>query len=73
MKFVDLKRQSRNELEKLLVEKRGELREHRFKVGEGQLKNVSSIKKIRQVIARILTIFNTKITEDTKESTEEVN
>ncbi len=60
MDFTDLKNKSSKELKELLLEKRRELRELCFKVGEKQLKNVKSIKIIKKTAARILTLLNNR-------------
>ncbi len=60
MEFKELKNKSKDELNKILSDSRDNLRESRFKVANRQLKDVSSIKKIKKDIARILTIFNKK-------------
>lgn len=69
MEFADLKRKSEGELQKLLIEKRNELREFRFKAGEGQLKNVQNISQNRKLIAKILTLLNSKRIEDVTKKT----
>ncbi|MFZ2310556.1 MAG: 50S ribosomal protein L29 [Patescibacteria group bacterium] len=48
------------ELSKLLVESQERLRELRFKDSNKQLKNVRSIRELKQGIARILTLLNNK-------------
>lgn len=48
------------ELERILAQAREKLRELRFSVNANQLKNVKSIKPIKKIIARILTIINIK-------------
>ena len=60
MDFADLKNKTEKELKELLMEKRQQVRELRFKVHEKQLKNVREIKKAKAVIARILTLINNK-------------
>ena len=55
MTFAELNKKSAADLQKLLAEKREELRELRFKVAANQLTNVRQIRKVRQLIARILT------------------
>ena len=65
MDFQDLKNSTEKELHDLLIEKREELRELKFKARENQLKNVREIRKVRKVIAQILTLLNTK-SESTK-------
>lgn len=58
MKAIELKGKSKNELEKLLGEKRAALMSLRFKVVTGSLKNVREIRAIKKDIARILTAVN---------------
>jgi len=48
------------ELTKLLVESQEKLRELRFKDSNKQLKNVRSIRVLKQEIARINTLLNKK-------------
>lgn len=60
MEYKDLKNKSIKELQELLAEKRGELRELTFKVGENQLKGVRKIRIIKKDIAQILTAINAK-------------
>jgi ribosomal protein L29 len=48
------------ELSKLLAESQERLRELRFKDSNKQLKNVRSIRELKQGIARILTLLNNK-------------
>lgn len=58
MDIADLKQKSTAELHRILREKRDELRELRFKVHEGQLKQMDKIKKVKKDIARVLTVIN---------------
>lgn len=60
MEFSDLKNKSERELRELLAEKHDELRELRFKASEKQLKNVKSVRNLRRVIARVLTLLNAR-------------
>lgn len=62
MDFIDLKNKSDKELNELLLERKHELRDLRFRVSEKQLKNLSALKKARCVVARILTILNSRKT-----------
>ncbi len=48
------------ELTKLLAESQERLRELRFKDSNKQLKNIRSIRELKQGIARILTLLNNK-------------
>ena len=57
MDYKELKNKSESDLHQLLAEKRDEIRELRFKIGERQLKDVSRIKKVKKVVARILTLL----------------
>ena len=66
MDFADLKNKSIKELQELLTEKRHELRELRFKVGEKQLKNVHNIRVARVLVARILTLLKSREKEAAK-------
>lgn len=60
MEFVDLKKKNEKDLHELLSEKRDELRELRFKVSEGQLKDNRLIRRTRKMVAQILTLLNQK-------------
>jgi len=60
MKASELRQKTEKELQRLLTEKRDKLRELRFDLVSGKVKNVGEIRKIRRNIARILTIINEK-------------
>ncbi|MFH1946985.1 MAG: 50S ribosomal protein L29 [Candidatus Magasanikbacteria bacterium] len=66
MEIQDLKNKSIKELHELLLEKRNKLRELKFQASEKQLKNVTEIKKVRKVVARILTLLNSSKKQDQK-------
>ncbi len=55
MDFNELLQKDMDQLMTLLSEKRALLRELRFKIKEGQLKNVKSIHPVRREIAQIAT------------------
>ena len=57
MKITELKQKSRKELQKLLMDNREELRQMRFDLASGKIKNVKEIRQVRKDIARILTIL----------------
>ncbi len=57
MKIKELRQKSKNELEKVLRDNREKLRELRFNLATGKIKNVSQIRKIKKEISRILTIL----------------
>ncbi|MDP2830529.1 MAG: 50S ribosomal protein L29 [bacterium] len=60
MEFKELKKKSESELHRILAESRDKLRDLRFKDANKQLKNVREIRKVREMIARILTLLNSK-------------
>lgn len=57
MKAKELKQKSKKELEKLLLSDREKLRQLKFDLSAGKVKNVREIRKIKKDIARILTIL----------------
>jgi large subunit ribosomal protein L29 len=66
MKYKELKQKSPTELKKLLTESRDKLRDLRFKVATKQVKNVREIRRVKQQIARILTLLKRKENEKPK-------
>ena len=60
MEIKELTTKTPAELKKLLVESQEKLRELRFKDSNKQLKNVRSIRLLKQEIARINTLLNKK-------------
>lgn len=60
MKSTDLVQKSKEELEKILKEKRIYLQKLKFDLTLGKLKNVREIREIKRDIARILTILKEK-------------
>ncbi len=61
MEFKELKKKEEKDLHKILNESREKLRDLRFKDANKQLKNVREIRKIKNVVAQILTLLNNKI------------
>lgn len=57
MDFKELQQKDTTELTKLLSEKRALIRELRFKILEGQLKNVKASRSVRKEIAQIETVL----------------
>ena len=55
MDWKELQLKSPNERERLLQEKNQQLRDRRFKVAQGQHKDVREIREIKRDIARLLT------------------
>ncbi|MDE1975515.1 MAG: 50S ribosomal protein L29 [Patescibacteria group bacterium] len=60
IKTKDIKTKTGADLEKMLADKRGELRAFRFGTAGSKEKNVKAGKSARKDIARILTVLNTK-------------
>jgi ribosomal protein L29 len=61
METKELTNKTPAELQKLLAQYREKLRELRFKDSNKQLKNVREIRRVRENIARIFTVLNTKV------------
>ncbi|MDP2676235.1 MAG: 50S ribosomal protein L29 [bacterium] len=58
MKMKDIQHKNTEELAQLLKETRNALREFRFQVGQGKVKNNQNGKIMRRTIARIFTRTN---------------
>lgn len=57
MKPSELKQKSKSELQKLLQDSRERLRQLRFDLAAGKVKNVREVRQIKKDIARILTLL----------------
>lgn len=60
MKIAEIKRKSEQELQKNLLESKEKLRQLRFDLAAGKVKNIREIRAIKKDIARILTFLNIK-------------
>lgn len=60
MDVFELRKKAGPELKRLLASERERLRDLRFRVAAGQLKNVRDVRKARFTIARILTVLTEK-------------
>ena len=60
MKIQELKQRPEDELKKLLQDSREKLRQLKFDLASGKVKNVREIRSIKKDIARILTSFSQK-------------
>ncbi len=58
MDYTELKQKSPVELQRLLQEKRDLLRDRRFKVAQGQHKDVRELRELKHDIARLMTKVN---------------
>lgn len=56
-KIKELREKNKNELEKLLVEKREQARKLRFDIASKQIKNSRGLRNTKKDIARILTLI----------------
>lgn len=65
MKFKEIKNKSTAELNRELTQLRANLRDRRFKVAQGQHKDVREIRELKSDIARIMT----RLTELTHQTT----
>ncbi|MDI6603389.1 MAG: 50S ribosomal protein L29 [Patescibacteria group bacterium] len=59
-KLQELHQKTKTELQKLLQDNRANLRQLRFDLAAGKIKNVREIRKIKKDIARILTLLKEK-------------
>ena len=57
MELKQLKELNKNDLNELLAATRGKLRDLRFQVSMGQLKDVREIREHKTLIARVLTLI----------------
>ncbi|MBZ9571855.1 50S ribosomal protein L29 [Patescibacteria group bacterium] len=60
MKINGLRKKSKAELPKILKERRERLRQLRFDLSSGKVKNIREIRYLRKEIARILTTLKEK-------------
>ena len=60
MKITDLRKKTKEELQRMLQGDRERLRISRFNLTSGKLKNVKEIRKVKKEIARILTLLKLK-------------
>jgi large subunit ribosomal protein L29 len=60
MKIIELRQRPKTELQRMLQEKREHLRQLRFDLVSGKVKNVKQIREVKKDIAKILTLINEK-------------
>jgi len=58
MKISEIRQKSKKELEGMLQERREHLRNLRFDLASGKIKNFREIRELRKEIARILTLLH---------------
>jgi large subunit ribosomal protein L29 len=57
MKIAELRQRNKADLEKLMADDKEKLRQLRFDLAAGKVKNVKDIQKTRKEIARIMTLI----------------
>ena len=57
MKITEFRQKSKSELQKILIDKYERLRQLRFDLAAGKVKNIREIHQIKKDIARILTLL----------------
>jgi len=60
-KIKDFLRAQKQELQKILLEKKDKLRQLRFDLSAGKVKNIREIRETKKDIARIMTILKSKL------------
>ncbi len=58
MKIVELRQKSENEMRKILEDDREKLRQLRFDLTAGKVKNVKEVHSLKKEIARLLTLLH---------------
>ncbi len=58
MKINELKTKTESELKKFLQDNRERIRQLRFDLASGKVKNIREIRKVKKIIAQVLTLLN---------------
>ena len=66
MKLAELRRKPKEELKKILQDNREKLRQLRFDLSAGKVKNVREIRHLKKEIAQILTLITESRNNGTK-------
>jgi len=69
----ELKKKSEKDLQQLIDEKRERIRQLRFTIASGKVKNVREIRALKRDIARILTALNNKENQKEEKASLETN
>ena len=67
MKFEELRKKTKEELLKIMQDGREKLRQLRFDLAAGKVKNVREIRKIKKEISRVLTLLKSELPKEVKE------
>ena len=57
MKIKELRQKSKKELQKMLIDHRERLRNLKFNLAAGKVKNIREIRELKKEVARILTLL----------------
>lgn len=60
IKASELKAKTKSELQKLLQDNQERMRQLRFDLVSGKVKNIREIRKVKKIIAKVLTILKNK-------------
>jgi ribosomal protein L29 len=60
MKIIELRQKSKDELKKILGDNREKLRQLRFDLAAGKVKNVREVRRVKKEISQILTLIKSK-------------
>lgn len=66
MKIRELRQKSEKELQETLISSRDKLRELRFNLAGGKVKNIKEVHQIKKDIARTLSLLNEKRKKQSK-------
>jgi len=72
MEFKELKKKKEGDLHKMLNESRDKLRDLRFKDANKQLKDIREIRRVRNLIARILTLLHVEKADKPKNDAKDI-
>jgi len=61
MTAQELRKKTKEQLADMLKEKRGKLRDLRFSLASGKLKNIRGVRETKKDIAKILTVIKQKL------------
>ena len=66
MKIVELKNKTIDQLKSILIDLKKESFNLRFQKANGQLENTSRVKVVKRSVARVLTLINNKIKNESE-------
>ena len=66
MKIVELKNKTIDQLKSILIDLKKESFNLRFQKANGQLENTSRVKVVKRSVARVLTLINNKVKNESE-------